>query len=147
MADEIVKSDITSLTQVQQRFIHLYLTGQYKNNQLAQLLDIHENTVYSWLKRDDIRSIIEEFQKAEHEQVENNLKSMRMKAMARMNDLMDSPIDGVALQACKDVLDRTGHKAKQEVKVEKTVKTFEMQINDLADKFLTDVDYEVIDSE
>lgn len=70
---------------------------------------------------------------------------MRMKAMARMGDLMDSPIDGVALQACKDVLDRTGHKAKQEIKMEKTVKTFEMQINDLASKFLDDVEFEVLE--
>lgn len=143
--NEMVTADITQLTQVQQRFIHLYLTGQYKNNQLAQLLDIHENTVYSWLKRDDIKQIIKSYQEAEHEQVENNLKSMRMKAMQRMNDLMDSPIDGVALQACKDVLDRTGHKAKQEVKVEKTVKTFELQLQELADKYLTDVDYEVVE--
>lgn len=136
--------DITELTQVQQRFIHLFLTGQYKNTQLAQLLDVHDNTIYSWLKRSDIKHIITEFQRAEHEQVENNLKSMRMKAMGRMSDLMDSPLDAVALQACKDVLDRTGHKAKQEVKVEKTVKTFEMQLNELADKFITDVDYEVM---
>ncbi|HSQ90146.1 terminase gpP N-terminus-related DNA-binding protein [Romboutsia sp.] len=147
MSNEVIQYDITSLTQVQQRFIHLYLTGQYKNNQLAQLLDIHENTIYSWLKREDVKGIISEFQKAEHEQVENNLKSMRMKAMARMGDLMDSPIDGVALQACKDVLDRTGHKAKQEVKVEKTVKTFEMQINELADKFIDISDFEVMDGE
>lgn len=148
MSNEIQEYDITSLTQVQQRFCHLYLTGQYKNNQLAQLLDVHENTIYAWLKRDDIRGIIEQFQKAEHEQVENNLKSMRMKAMARMNDLMDSPIDGVALQACKDVLDRTGHKAKNEIKVDKTVKTFEMQLSDLISSTMPDigeVPYEVID--
>lgn len=134
---------ITSLPPAQQRFIHLYRTGQYKNKQIADLLDIHENTIYTWLKRDDIRGIIDELNKQEHEQVETHLKSMRAKAMARMGDLMDSPIDGVALQACKDILDRTGHKAKQELKVEKTVKTFEMQINELADKFITDVDFEV----
>ena len=141
MGNEVIQHDITSLTQVQQRFIHLYLTGQYKNNQLAQLLDIHENTIYLWLKRDDVKSIIGEYQKSEHEQVENNLKSMRMKAMARMGDLMDSPIDGVALQACKDVLDRTGHKAIQQVKVEKTVKTFEMQLQDLAENLIEDVSF------
>lgn len=148
MSGEITTSNsIATLTQTQQRFIHLYLTGQYKNNQIANLLDIHENTVYSWLKRDDIKAIIQEFQLAEHEQVENNLKAMRMKALERMGDLMDSPIDGVALQACKDVLDRTGHKAKQELKVEKTVRTFEMQVQELMDKCLTDIDYEVIETD
>ena len=58
---------------------------------------------------------------------------------------MDSPIDGVAFQACKDVLDRTGHKAKNEVKVEKTVKTIEMQLKDLADNIFTDVDFVEVD--
>lgn len=137
--------DITTLTQPQQRFIHLYLTGQYKNKQIAELLDVHENTLYGWLRRDDIRGIINEYQRAEHEQVENNLKAMRTKAMSRMNELIDSSIDAISLQACKDILDRTGHKAKQEVKVEKTVKTFEMQLSDLMDKTLTDVDYKVVE--
>ena len=55
---------------------------------------------------------------------------------------MDSPIDGIAFQACKDILDRTGHKAKNEIKVDKTVKTIEMQLNDLANEII-DVDFEI----
>lgn len=140
-----MSNDITVLDPKQQRFIHLYLTGAYTNTQLAQLLDIHINTVYSWLKRDDVQNIIESLQREEHKMVEARLKSMRNKALEKMNDLMDSPIDGIAFQACKDVLDRTGHKAKNEVKVEKTVKTIEMQLKDLADDILTDVDYTEVD--
>lgn len=140
-----MSNDITVLDPKQQRFIHLYLTGAYTNTQLAQLLDIHINTVYSWLKRDDVQNIIEGLQREEHKMVETRLKSMRNKALEKMNDLMDSPIDGIAFQACKDVLDRTGHKAKNEVKVEKTVKTIEMQLKDLADDILTDVDFTEVD--
>lgn len=140
-----MSNDITVLDPKQQRFIHLYLTGAYTNTQLAQLLDIHINTVYTWLKRDDVQNIIEELQREEHKMVEARLKSMRNKALEKMNDLMDSPIDGIAFQACKDVLDRTGHKAKSEVKVEKTVKTIEMQLKDLADDILTDVDFTEVD--
>lgn len=140
-----MSNDITVLDPKQQRFIHLYLTGAYTNTQLAQLLDIHINTVYTWLKRDDVQNIIEELQREEHKMVEARLKSMRNKALEKMNDLMDSPIDGIAFQACKDVLDRTGHKAKNEVKVEKTVKTIEMQLKDLADDILTDVDFTEVD--
>ena len=138
-------TDITTLEPKQQRFIHLYLTGAYKNTELAQLLDIHVNTVYSWLKREDVQMIIEELQREEHKMVEARLKSMRNKALEKMNDLMDSPIDGIAFQACKDILDRTGHKAKNEVKVEKTVKTIEMQLNDLANDVLEDVDYREVE--
>ena len=106
---------------------------------------MHINTVYSWINREDVQMVITDMQKKEHEAVEIRLKSLRAKALEKMNDLMDSPIDGVAFQACKDVLDRTGHKAKNEVKVEKTVKTIEMQLKDLADNIFTDVDFVEVD--
>ena len=34
-----------------QRFVHLYLTGQYNQRQIAQMLEVHENTISTWLKR------------------------------------------------------------------------------------------------
>ena len=140
-----MSTDITVLDTKLQRFVHLYLTGAYTNKELAGLMDVHINTVYSWINREDVQMVITDMQKKEHEAVEIRLKSLRAKALEKMNDLMDSPIDGVAFQACKDVLDRTGHKAKNEVKVEKTVKTIEMQLKDLADTILTDVDFVEVD--
>ena len=140
-----MSTDITVLDTKLQRFVHLYLTGAYTNKELAGLMDVHINTVYSWINREDVQMVITDMQKKEHEAVEIRLKSLRAKALEKMNDLMDSPIDGVAFQACKDVLDRTGHKAKNEVKVEKTVKTIEMQLKDLADTILTDVDFMEVD--
>ena len=125
-----------------QRFVHLYLTGQYNQTQLAQLLEVHKNTINSWLKREDVNLAIKEYQAMEHEMIDVQIKAMRMKAIEKMNDLMDSPIDGIAFQACKDILDRTGHKAKNEIKVDKTVKTIEMQLNDLANEII-DVDFEI----
>ena len=124
-----------------QRFVHLYLTGQYNQTQLAQLLEVHKNTINSWLKREDVNIAIKEYQAMEHEMIDVQIKAMRMKAIDKMNELMDSPIDGIAFQACKDILDRTGHKAKNEIKVDKTVKTIEMQLNDLAENLITDVDF------
>ena len=124
-----------------QRFVHLYLTGQYNQTQLAQLLEVHKNTINSWLKREDVNIAIKEYQAMEHEMIDVQIKAMRMKAIEKMNELMDSPIDGIAFQACKDILDRTGHKAKNEIKVDKTVKTIEMQLNDLAENLNTDVDF------
>lgn len=124
-----------------QRFVHLYLTGQYNQTQLAQLLEVHKNTINSWLKREDVNIAIKEYQAMEHEMIDVQIKAMRMKAIEKMNELMDSPIDGIAFQACKDILDRTGHKARTEIKVDKTVKTIEMQLNDLAENLITDVDF------
>ena len=123
-----------------QRFVHLYLTGQYTNRQLAQLIEVHENTISGWLKRDDVNIAIKEYQAMEHEMIDVQIKAMRMKAIQKMNDLMESPIDGIAFQACKDILDRTGHKAKNEIKVDKTVKTIEVQLQELA-KDIIDVDF------
>lgn len=127
-----------------QRFVHLYLTGQYTNRQLSQLLEVHENTISGWLKRDDVNMAIKEYQAMEHEMIDVQIKAMRMKAIQKMNDLMESPIDGVALQACKDILDRTGHKSKSEIKIDKTVKTIEIQLNELANEIIDDVEYKEV---
>lgn len=60
-----------------------------------------------------------------------------------MEDLMQSPMDAVRFQASKDILDRTGHKAINEIKVDKTVTTIEQQLKAIAD--VTIEDSEVID--
>ena len=138
-----VSNEVQLLEPKLQRFVHLYLTGQYNQTQLAQLLEVHKNTINSWLKREDVNIAIKEYQAMEHEMIDVQIKAMRMKAIEKMNELMDSPIDGIAFQACKDILDRTGHKAKNEIKVDKTVKTIEMQLNDLAENLFTDVDFNV----
>lgn len=133
-------NELTPLEPKLQRFVHLYLTGQYNQAQLAQLLDVHANTVNGWLRREDVNMYIKEYQSQEHEMFDVQIKAMRMKAIEKMNDLMDSPIDGIAFQACKDILDRTGHKAKNEIKIDKTVKTIEMQLSELAENII-EVEY------
>ena len=145
MEQNNVSNEVTTLERKLQRFVHLYLTGQYNQTQIAQMLQVHKNTINSWLKREDVNLAIKEYQAIEHEMIDVQIKAMRMKAIQKMNDLMDSPIDGIAFQACKDILDRTGHKAKNEIKVDKTVKTIEMQLKDLADTLITDVDFSEVE--
>ena len=140
-----MSNDLQLLEPKLQRFVHLYLTGQYNQTQIAQILEVHKNTINQWLKREDVGLAIKEYQQMEHEMYDVQIKAMRMKAIQKMNDLMDSPIDGIAFQACKDILDRTGHKAKNEIKVDKTVKTIEVQLNELADSLINDVDFEGLD--
>lgn len=114
-----------------QRFIHLYMTGQYTLSKLAQLLDVHPNTLGKWLRRKDVREILTDMQEETHEVVAMQLKNLTLKAANKLDALISSPIDGVALQAVKDVLDRGGHKPKQEIKVDKTVTTFEQKLNNI----------------
>lgn len=146
---------ILELAPKQQRFIHLYLTGRYKNAELAELLGVHVNTVHNWLRKPEVKTIITEFQKDEHDVVESNLKALRGKAIETMAELMDSPIDGIRYQASKDVLDRTGHKSVQKMEVKKEIYTYEKQMKELIDASIPDDvlielvqdEYEILDEE
>lgn len=139
--------DITTLQPKMQRFIHLYVTGQYTLQKLSDLLEVHPNTLGNWLKRKDVKSIIADMQVTTHDIVASQLKALTTTAVVKLSDLMESPIDGVALQAVKDVLDRAGHKPQQEIKVDKRVVTFEQRLNDLIDDVIDVTDYGVYDNE
>lgn len=140
---EEVDNPLADMPPKMQRFLHLYMTGQYSINKLAQLLEVHPNTLHNWMRRADVKNAINDLQNVTHDVVSNQMKAMTVKAMERMRELMDSPIDGVALQAVKDVLDRAGHKPRQEIKVDKTVRTFEEKLSDLIDNVI-DVDFEEV---
>lgn len=135
--------DIMDLNPYHQRFIHLYLTGSYKIKDIASLLGVTPITIGKWLKREDISSIIAQFQEDEFKVVSTTLKNLAAKAVDKLSDLIDSPNEQISFAASKDVLDRTGHKAVQQVKMEKTV-NFESKLQELADKTI-DVEYEIVE--
>jgi IS30 family transposase len=138
---------ITTLPPQMQRFCHLYMTGQYSMAKMAQLLEVHPNTISNWLKRRDVKEVIEEMQVQNHDMVSTQLKASTMKAIQKLQQLMDSPIDGVALQAVKDVLDRAGHKQKQEIKIDKTITTVEEKMRKLIDDTVLDAEFEEVSDE
>gem|GEM_PF-3232519 len=140
-ADES-RVSITVLPPKIQRFVQLYMTGQYTNAKLAQLLEVDPHTISNWLKRKDVQAIMNDMAETTHKMVTAQLRALSQKAANKLDSLIDSPIDGVALNAVKDVLDRTGHKPKQEIKVDKTVRTFEERLTDLIDKTI-DAEYTV----
>lgn len=142
---ESIENPLADMPPKMQRFLHLYMTGQYSVNKLAQLLEVHPNTLHNWMRRKDVKSAIAEMQSVTHDVVANQMKAMTLKAMERMRELMDSPIDGVALQAVKDVLDRAGHKPKNEIKVDKTVITVEQKMKELIDSTVIDAEFEEIE--
>jgi predicted DNA-binding protein YlxM (UPF0122 family) len=143
--EEEETSLITELTIKQQRFVHLYLTGQYTVQKLAQLLEVHPNTLFKWLKREDVKAVIADMQVTTHDIVGMQLKALTMKAVNKLDDLVNSPIDGVSLQAVKDILDRAGHKSKTEIKVDKTVRTYEEKLKNLIEDTIIDVEFEEVE--
>lgn len=127
-----------------QRFIQLYMTGNHTIVELANLLKVHPNTVHLWMRKDNVKEALAEAQGAVHGQVSTQLKSLTLKAVNKLHSLIDSPIDAIALQAVKDVLDRGGHKPKQEIKVDKTITTMEQQMKQLMDSTMIDAEFEEV---
>lgn len=136
---------LVSLQPTHQRFVHMYLSGKHGTSKLAEIFDVHPNTVLNWLKRKDVQSAITETQSVMNIMVTQQITNMAAKAVGRLNSLMDSPMDMVALQAVKDVLDRSGHKPKNEMKIEKTVHTYEQKLGNLIDETIESTEYEEID--
>ncbi len=137
---------ITTLPIKAQRFVQLYMTGQYTLAKLAQLLDVHINTITLWMKREDVQECIRETQRVTHDMVSTQLRALTLQATAKLSELINSPIDGVAMQAVKDVLDRSGHKSKQEIKIDKTVTTVEEKMKRLIDNTI-DAEYTIIEED
>lgn len=136
---------LAKLAPKEQRFVHMYLTGQYTIPQIAQLLELHPNTLWKWLKRSDIKAVIEDMQEVTHAMVGTQLKNLTMVATEKLAKLVNSPIDGVALQAVKDILDRAGHKTKQEIKIDKTVTTVEQKMKELIDATIIEGEFEDVE--
>ena len=86
-------------------------------------------------------------QESTHQVVGIQIKALSSLAVDRLQKLMSSPIDGVALQAVKDVLDRSGHKPKQEIKVDKTVITYEEKLHSLINNTIDVAEIDVIEGE
>lgn len=134
---------MSQITPAKTRMILYWLTGQYSQKKIAQIIGVSESTIRSWLCDSTIQTVIKEIQKREFAVVESSLKAMRYKALDTMNELLDSDMDNVRFSAAKDILDRGGHKPQQNIKVDKTVMTIEQQLQTLAD-FTID-DSEIID--
>jgi hypothetical protein len=124
---------LAELTPAKTRMILLYITGQYNLTKIAQIIGVTDATIRAWLGQPAVQQVIQELQKREWQMIDAALKSLRFRAVDTMDRLMDSPMDAVRFQASKDILDRTGHKAVNEIKVDKTVTTIEQQLKEIAD--------------
>lgn len=121
------------LTIKQRKFAQLYATGAYTLPEISKFISIAPTTLKNWRCMPAVKSVIADIQYDAHLDVVNKLKHLSQGAVQRMGELILSPIDGIAYQASKDVLDRTGHKPKNEIKVDKTVTTVEQKFKELID--------------
>lgn len=126
-----------------QQAIQMWLTGKYKLNQIADETGYSYEAVRLWLTRDEnIRAYITAYQEEEMILVKNKLSSSTTVALDKMIELCESTCEGIAIQAARDILDRTGLKPIQKVQKEITVNTYEDKIKELT---VNIDDYEVID--
>lgn len=131
--EDMQDSVMQTITPAQRRIVHLYISGGVTIKDIASLLGVTQGHVRNVLRNPLVKEAITQIQNEEDEVVKQGIKALRMKAMKKMNDLMDSRQDAIAYQAARDILDRTGHKGtvKQEVNVNIT---FEQQLKQMLDE-------------
>lgn len=129
---------VDSLTPAKIRMIMLYLTGQYTQKKIGQIVGVSTTTIREWLLDENIQTVIKEIQAREFVKINNDLNALKNKAVSTLYELLDSTMDTVRYQAAKDILDRGGHKAQQSIKVDKVVTTREEQLKQLINTTMND---------
>jgi predicted DNA-binding protein YlxM (UPF0122 family) len=112
-----------NLTGKQIKAIELLVYKDMLKQEIAEEVGVSTTTFSMWMRK-------EEFQEALKEEMHRGFKDMATKARRRLNDLMDSPIDGVALGACKEVLNKAGYLETQKVENTITNKEINIEITD-----------------
>ena len=85
---------VPELDYKQQRFVHLYLTGNYKNTELAELFEVHPNTITLWLRKPAIKKAIETLQEDIHNTVASTCYA------GQSSDQVHVGWSGADLQSC-----------------------------------------------
>lgn len=130
---------ISSKTILKQRLAQMYCMGNYRNKDIADILCVSECTVRKMLKDEEVLDMINEYQATEKQLVDARLKALREKALDTVYELLDSDDDSVRLNASKDILDRTGHKAKDQADINVNV-SYEQQLAELGNSLIIDTD-------
>lgn len=128
---EIEGKELVLSRPIYNRIVQLYCCGCYNIRQIGDILNLSEATVTKHLRREEVQEAIIRYQKEETAIIDQALKQSRLKATMTMVELLDAENEMVRLQASKDLLDRTGHKAMEKKQVDVNIKSFEQQINDI----------------
>ena len=97
--------------------LEILVSGDYKNyDALAKKLKISSKTLYNWRQEEEFAAELER-------RINIKIGGIAPRALKRVEKIIDSKNEEVALRACKDVLDRAGYKATEKVSVDGDVKT------------------------
>lgn len=91
--------------------IELMVTTKLNQREIAKELDVREETVSRWKKRNDFKE-----KKIEEQKI--YLNELSAPAMRTMKELLESGSDYVRFQAAQDILDRTGYKPTDKLEIE-----------------------------
>lgn len=97
--------------------IQLMVYTDMKKGEIAEKVGVAPNAISRWVARED-------FQVALRDEMHRGFDSLAIKARRKLDKLIDSKNDGVALGACKEVLSKAGYDATQKIeqKVDTTIK-------------------------
>ena len=101
-----------ALNQKMLKAIDMLVYTKMQKQEIAAELNVSRTTFSTWLKRED-------FQEAMKAEMNRAFQPLAYKARHRLEQLIDSSNEQVALSASKDALDRAGYGATQ--KVENTI--------------------------
>ena len=102
-----------------QKAVEMLVYTKMQKQEIAAELGVSRTTFSKWLARED-------FQEALNTEMHRAFQPLAYKARHRLNNLIDSKNEQVALAASKDALDRAGYGATQ--KVENTIKNKDITI-------------------
>ena len=102
-----------------QKAVEMLVHTKMQKQEIAEAVNVSRTTFSLWLRRDD-------FQEAIREEMNRAFQPLAYKARHRLEKLIDSNNEQVALAASKDALDRAGYTATQ--KVENTITNKEINI-------------------
>ena len=88
--------------------IQLMVYTDKQKQEIVKELGVAPNAISRWMARED-------FQKALQEEMQRGFKDLAVKARKKLDKLIDSPNDGVALGACKEVLNKAGYMETQKI--------------------------------
>lgn len=93
--------------------IQMMVYTDKQKQEIAQELKVSGTTVSRWQDRED-------FQQELRNEMHRGFNSLALKARRRLEELIDSKNDGVALGACKEVLNKAGYMETQKLEVKDT---------------------------
>lgn len=88
--------------------------------QIAKELGVSAATLTNWTKK-------EEFQHELRKETDKKIGSLAQKAVRRLEKLVDSNNEGIALGACREILNKSGYKETEKVE-QNTVLTLDVQV-------------------